>query len=157
MKVFISGSIRVTTLMSVVEDRLQTLVADNVDILIGDAAGVDRAVQEYLRDAAYRSVTVYCSGGIPRNNVGSWPVVAVDSTEAPGTRAHFTAKDRRMVRDCDSGLLIWDGRSRGTRRNAIELLEKDKRAVIYLAQNGQFHEMLGVDAFERLLAGVPHG
>ena len=71
MKVFICGSIRLTTLASIVKNRLKTLMAGTVDILIGDTPGVDTSVQEYLRDAAYQSVTVYCSGEIPRNNVGS--------------------------------------------------------------------------------------
>lgn len=115
MRIFISGSIRITALDPDVKDRLRRLMADNAEFLVGDAPGVDQAAQDYLYRAGYRAVAVYCTGTTPRNNIGQWPTISVGSKSRPGSRGYFTAKDERMVVDCDSGLLIWDGNSRGTR------------------------------------------
>ena len=32
-----------------------------------------------------------------------------------------------MILDCDRGVMVWDGKSKGTRQNIIELLALDKR------------------------------
>jgi hypothetical protein len=149
-KVFISGSRRITALDLHVKDQLRTLMAANAEFLIGDAPGVDTRVQEYLREVKYRSVTVYCTGGVPRNDLGVWPLVGVKFKGPSGTRGYFTAKDKTMGTACDEGLLIWDGKSRGTKRNAIQLLEAGKRAVVYLASIGQFRELRCVADMEQL-------
>ncbi len=121
-KVFVSGSIHIKVLHSDVKDRIEKFVATNIDILIGDAPGVDTSVQEYMHHLGYRNITVYCIGGMPRNNVGQWPTMGVEPTGQPGSREFFTAKDKKMAADCDSGLLIWDGKSRGTKRNVVHRL-----------------------------------
>lgn len=68
--VFISGSLSITTLPETVVERLGIILDRQLSVLIGDARGVDRAVQRILCGRNSQSVTVYCSGDVPRNNVG---------------------------------------------------------------------------------------
>jgi hypothetical protein len=151
-KVFISGSVGIRALDPIVQNRLGPLMADKVDVLIGDAAGVDTVVQEYLNTAGYRSVTVYSTGSMPRHNVGRWSVVSVEAKSRPGTREYFTAKDEKMAADCDLGLCIWDGKSSGTRRNAIQLVQAEKPALVYFGPIKRFHEIRSDTELESLMA-----
>jgi hypothetical protein len=151
MRIFISGSIRITALDPDVKDRLRRLMADNAEFLVGDAPGVDQAAQDYLYRAGYLAVTVYCTGAVSRNNLGQWPMINVESKSRPGSREYFTAKDEKMTVDCDSGLLIWDGKSVGTRRNTIALVRAQKLAVIYLAPIKEFYEIRSTEDFEQIV------
>ena len=72
MKVFISGSISIKTLRENDIPYIEQLIESNRTILIGDAYGIDKAVQEYLYKNEYKNVIVYYSGENIRNNIGSW-------------------------------------------------------------------------------------
>jgi predicted Rossmann fold nucleotide-binding protein DprA/Smf involved in DNA uptake len=70
--VFIGGSRHVARLSDQVKERLNNIIGNAFRIVVGDAAGADKAVQKYLLDASYPHVTVFCSGDRPRNNLGLW-------------------------------------------------------------------------------------
>ncbi len=73
--VFIGGSRNVTRLPTQLHRRIDTIVRKTFAVAVGDAAGIDTAVQSYLGTAGYRNVTVFCAAR-PRNNIGHWPFAA---------------------------------------------------------------------------------
>ena len=107
--------------------------------------------EEYLKSNEVRSVVVYCSGDKPRNNIGHWDTKKVDTSYKPGTRQFFTVKDKAMAADCDYGFMIWDGSSTGTLSNAIELVERNKIAVVYISKTKQFFNIKNVQDIEKLI------
>ncbi len=137
-KVFVSGSMKIRRLDRKVVCRLDRILDQEFWVLVGDAKGVDSSVQDYLKSRGAESVYVYCTGGAPRNNIGEWEAVGVESKSPPGTRQYYTAKDVRMATDCDYGFMIWDCRSTGTLSNAIELLTQGKKALVYVNKAKEF-------------------
>jgi hypothetical protein len=149
--VFVSGSINIKKLDSKVIERLKNIISSNLGVIVGDAGGVDSSVQEYLKSNEVRSVVVYCSGDKPRNNLGHWDTKKVETSYKPGSRQFFTVKDKAMAADCDYGFMIWDGSSTGTLSNAIELVEKNKTAVVYVSKAKQFLNIKNVQDIEKLI------
>jgi len=76
-KVFIGGSRRISRLNAEVTRRIDQMIERELDILIGDANGADKAVQAYLSERQYPNVAVFCTGGQCRNNVAGWPETGV--------------------------------------------------------------------------------
>ena len=148
---FVAGSIAISRLHPLVVDRLASAVAQRMIILVGDADGVDRAVQEVLAEIEGAEVTVFCSGDRPRNNVADWPVHSVFPDATPGTRAFFTAKDVEMASLADYGLMIWDARSTGTLTNVIELLSRGRKTVVFVNRDKTFQTVGDIDALTRLV------
>lgn len=151
-KIFISGSMKIKHLDSKVVERLKNIVESKYWVIIGDADGVDSSVQAYLKAQGVDSVIVYCSGEKPRNNLGHWATKNIATTSKPGTREYFTAKDKTMAEDCDYGFMVWDARSTGTFSNAIELVDRNKVALVYVNKVKQFLKVKNVQDIEALLA-----
>lgn len=150
--VFVSGSIKIKKLDPKVTERLKNIISSNLRVIIGDADGVDSSIQEFLKSNGVRSVVVYCSGDIPRNNIGHWDTKKVSTTCKPGTRQYFTAKDKAMAADCDYGFMIWDASSTGTLSNAIELVEKNKAGLVYINKVKEFIKIKNVQDLETLIS-----
>ena len=123
MKVFISGSISTKSLSKNAIEYMEQVVEGNRIILIGDAHGVDRAVQQYLCEQNYQNVIVYFSGEAVRNNIGNWQTKQIPNPENLTGRSRYQLKDKAMADDCDCGMMFWDGRSKGTQAN-IDYMEK---------------------------------
>ena len=151
-KVFISGSMRIKNLDENVKFRLEHIVESEHEVIVGDADGVDTSIQDFFRQKNYSKVTVYCTGGQPRNNVGRWPVKNIESSFSPGTRAFFTSKDIAMAKDCDFGLMVWDTKSTGTLSNAIELLASEKKSRVYVNKEKIFVRIAEVKDLEHLVS-----
>lgn len=150
--VFVSGSIKIKKLDPKVTERLKNIISSNLKVIIGDADGVDSSIQEFLKSNGVRSVIVYCSGDVPRNNIGHWDTKKVGTTYKPGTRQYFTAKDKAMAADCDYGFMIWDASSTGTLSNAIELVEKNKAGLVYINKAKEFIKIKNVQDLETLIS-----
>jgi len=99
-------------------------------VIVGDANGVDKAVQKYLSAARYDNVTVFCSGDRPRNNLGHWRTHNVIPPKSAKGFQFYAAKDREMAREADFGLMIWDSKSVGTVLNILRLVRGGKIAVL---------------------------
>jgi predicted XRE-type DNA-binding protein len=136
--VFIAGSISISRLHPKVQERIKNIVASELDVVVGDADGADTSIQECLFKYQARKVTVFCTGGVPRNNVAAWPVHNVVSKAKAGTRAYFTAKDLEMARRSDFGLMVWDCKSTGTLSNVLELLRVAKKSVVFINKESEF-------------------
>ena len=132
MKVFISGSIKIRTLPQAAKEKLNNIINKNLTVLVGDANGIDKEVQNYLNSFNYRNVIVYYAGNNLRNNLGQWETYNVPSLGKVG-REMYTLKDIQMALDSDYGLMIWDGQSKGTKKNIDEMLNQGKH--FYVIQN----------------------
>lgn len=150
--VFIAGSISISRLHEKVKKRIANIVAStDLQVVVGDADGVDTSIQDYLSNNGAHNVTVYCSGDKPRNNVASWPVKNIYPNASRGSRAYFTAKDIEMARASDYGLMIWDCKSPGTLSNVIELLKDNKKSVVFVNKHKDFITVSDLPSLENLL------
>jgi hypothetical protein len=142
-KVFLGGSRRITRLSPEVDRRLDGMLAKQLPIVIGDAQGADKSIQQYLYEKGYREVEVFCSGSHCRNNLGDWPTrhVAVNSSRRDFD--FYATKDLRMAEEASFGLMIWDGKSAGTLMNVLRLIKQSKPAVIFEAPKHKFRELHG--------------
>lgn len=136
--VFIGGSRRLGRMNAELAHRLNNIMDKRLCVLVGDANGFDRAAQAYLADNGYREVLVYCTAGEARNNVGDWPIRAVEYHGKDRGLEFYTAKDDAMLREADYGLFAWDGKSKGTLRNVRMMAERQRPSSVYVSPLRQF-------------------
>jgi hypothetical protein len=151
-KVFIGGSRRISRLDAEVTRRIDQMIERELDILIGDANGADKAVQTYLNERQYPNVAVFCTGGQCRNNVAEWPVTSVPAPHHIRDFRFFTAKDAAMAREADVGLMLWDGQSAGTIVNVARMVAANKPVVVYVSLTKDFLTVRSHSDFESLLS-----
>lgn len=151
-KVFIAGSRQLSRLNAAVKQRIDTMVEKGFTILVGDANGADKAVQQYLAHRGYRNVLVHCMARNCRNNVGAWP--AREIVAPPGARgfAYYSTKDQAMVDDAGYGLMLWDGESKGTLNSVINMIRQKKPVVVYLASKKKFKNLRSANDVTDLLS-----
>ncbi len=151
-KVFIAGSRRLSRVSKDVKRRIDNIVEKGFTVIVGDANGVDKAVQRYLNGRRYNNVVVFCMEGGCRNNVGDWPARTITAAD-PGRRdfAYYSTKDRAMVEEADYGLMLWDGRSRGTLTNIVHLIRQGKPVVVYIAADRSFYTLRESDHLAEML------
>ncbi len=151
-KVFIGGSRSISRLPAGVRDWIDRMVEKRPMVLVGDANGADKAVQRYLQRKGYDLVEVFCAGGHCRNNVGGWPVRTVSANGKRKDFGFFAAKDRAMADEASSGLMLWNGNSKGTLMNVLRLVSQNKTVVVYIAPIREFVELRTRADLEGLLA-----
>ncbi len=153
--VFIGGSRDVSRFNKVIQDRLQGILDAGMSILLGDANGADKAAQRWFAENGYSQVTVFHSGDSPRNNLGHWTTRRI----TPKTKKkdfHFhAAKDLAMAETADYGFMLWDGLSKGTLNNILNLLERRKRVVVYFSPQRACHTLRQISDLPPLLADCP--
>jgi len=137
-KVFIGGSRRISRLSPEVQSRLNRIIEKCLPVLIGDANGADKAVQQYLYRKGYKLVEVFCAEDICRNNLGGWPVRIVPSNGKRRDFNFYTTKDRVMAEEASVGFMIWDGKSVGTLLNVLRLVRQQKTVVVYITSAKKF-------------------
>lgn len=131
IKVFIGGSRHISRLNKIIRERLNNIISNKYQVLLGDANGADKSVQEFFYEMHYKSVLVYCSGDYCRNNVGSWDVINVTVPTSTHGNRFYMVKDARMAEAADYGFMLWDGKSPGTLNNVFNLLIHKKKALLY--------------------------
>ena len=151
--VFVGGS-RMARLNQDVRERLDRIMGLGHHVVVGDANGVDKAVQTHLASRAYLNVVVYCSGNQPRNNVGGWTLRAVSVDGKKRDRLYYSAKDRVMTQEATHGLMIWDGESVGTLQNVLRLLQQGKPVVLYEAKDHSFSSLKSVNDWKAFRSSV---
>lgn len=152
MKVFIAGPRTIRKLDSMVEERLCNIMQKEIDILVGDADGVDKLVQQYLSPKGYERVSVYASEGKTRNNLGNWPIEAVPVGKNTRGFAFYAAKDLQMAEDADYGFMIWNGKSKGTLNNILNLLVKDKKVLVFFVPHRKFYSLDSLEDARQLVS-----
>ena len=123
MKIFLSGSKTIRILPEKLTDLLDTYCQQNCEFLIGDCCGSDKLMQEYLAEKGYANVTVYVSGGSVRFHAGQFPLRYIAVPDGITGFAFYRQKDIAMAQDCDAAVMLWDGKTRGTRCN-IEAMQR---------------------------------
>jgi hypothetical protein len=104
--VFIAGPRAIKRLNNNIEERLYNIYLNNIKVVVGDAAGVDKAVQDYFYRLNYSNVNVYAIQGKARNNVGNWPVVDVEANRRLKGFDYYAAKDVKMAEVADYGFML---------------------------------------------------
>jgi hypothetical protein len=151
-KVFIGGSRKLTKLPAAVQDRIDNIIENGFIVLVGDANGTDKCVQSYLASRNYEDVEVFCMAGACRNNVGTWKVRKIASTTDNRDFRFYATKDLEMAKEASYGFMIWDAKSNGTLNNIINLLERDKKVLVYLSPDKAFYTLRGFHDLPELLA-----
>lgn len=152
MKVFIGGSRAVSKLNAQIRARIDDVVINRGHtVIVGDANGADKAVQQYLADRHYPHVIVFCMENC-RNNLGAWPTRSVEPPPGSTGFAYYSAKDLVMSQEAKCGLMLWDGKSKGTLQNLLKLIGAEKRALVYFAPTKDFHVVANETDLQALLA-----
>jgi len=140
--VFVGGSRALPKLSGPVKEPLDNIVAKQLTVLVGDANGADKAVQRYLAERNYQHVFVYCMD-VCRNNLGNWPVRphSVEST-IRDDRHYYGIKDRAMAKDASCRFMLWDGVSKGTLANVVNLLHCEKKVVLFSSPKRRFYRFV---------------
>ena len=131
MNIFIAGAKVIRCLDEAVIQKLDSIYQKGYDVLVGDCDGVDSSVQKYYAGLNYSKVTVYASNGIVRNQLKGFDF--------------YQQKDIAMAEDADYGFMIWDGNSKGTLNNIVNLLFRNKKVLVYLAP---YQKMISVKSFD---------
>lgn len=109
--------------------------------VVGDAPGVDRQVQKYLKKKHYNNVEVYGPGKQVRYSASKkWKTNAIDvPNAAPGSKEWLAAKDKVMQDISTKGIaVILDEGASATRKNIKALVEKNKDVRVYeLGRDGK--------------------
>lgn len=150
-KVFIGGSRKLSRLNRAIRERADNIVAKGFKILIGDANGADKAMQKYLAEKGYKNVMVFCMSGTCRNNLGNWQTKTVSPNRDKKDFMYFAAKDKEMSEQADYGFMLWDGESKGTLNNIINLLQDNKSVLVYFFPGKEFFTLKSPSQLENLL------
>lgn len=105
-------------------------------IIVGDAPGVDRQVQNYLKSKGYKNVEIYGPGknGVRYSADKDWKTKTIDSGKyKPDTDEWRAEKDKYMAKIADRGLAIVleNGGAGATRNNIDRLISQNKDVKVY--------------------------
>lgn len=140
--VFVSGSSKTQTkdspyyrktLPRDVQKSLDGYIRDNKKIIVGDAPGIDRQVQDYLSSKNYSNVEVYGPGKQVRYSANdSWKNNPIDSNYEEGSKEWLAQKDIVMSEIATEGLtVVLPEGSKATRKNIERLIAENKDVKIY--------------------------
>jgi len=148
--VFLGGSRRIARLNDSIRSKLDELLGRGLWIFVGDANGADRALQQHLADRGYERVVVYAVTGMLRNNVGNWKVCSVDAPRGARGFDLYSVKDTQMAKNASYGLMLWDGKSRGTLENVRNLLAHGKPVAVHLGPARRFVSLRSTEDLAKL-------
>lgn len=151
VKVFIGGSQSIRKLPSSVAARIDNIIDRGFTVLIGDASGADACVQKLLAEKAYTDVLVFCTGTC-RNNACGWKTTVITANAGERGFDFYALKDREMSREADYGFMAWDGKSKGTLNNILNLLGENKSTLVFFSPEESFHTIRNAEDLSALLA-----
>jgi hypothetical protein len=152
-EVFIGGSRSMRELPPSVTARIDKIINSKFTVLIGDAPGADTLVQKYLAEKGYPNAIVFCTGRC-RNNAGGWETKVSQAKAGEKGFGFYKIKDGEMARAANYGLMLWDGKSKGTLNNILNLLDNDKKSLVFLSPEQSFHAIGKADDLAELLSKV---
>ena len=151
-KVFFGGSRQLGRLNKAVRERADNIISNGYLVLVGDADGADKAMQSYLAEKLYQHVQVFCTGGECRNNLGHWETIHVQADRRQRDFQYYILKDKKMSEEADYGFMLWDGKSKGTLNNIINLIEQKKSVLVYFSREKEFFTLKSDRDIMNLLA-----
>ena len=140
---FVSGSSKTQTVESPyyrkelpkeIQKELDDSISRNEKIVVGDAPGIDRQVQDYLNNKHYSNVEVYGPGKEVRYSANAkWKTNAIDDPDhEPYSKEWLAKKDEFMTNAADRGLaVILDEGAAATRNNVRRLVDQNKEVKVY--------------------------
>lgn len=151
MNIFIAGPRVMSKINDKVAEKINNIINKEYTILVGDANGIDKAVQCYLSEKKYANVKVYATKGLARNNVGNWDIKKVDVSKDLKGFDFYAAKDYEMAKDADYGFMIWNAKSKGTLNNLINLLCMKKNLIIYFSPEKALYTIKSLDELKQFV------
>lgn len=148
LKIFVAGPRAIKGIDKNIIMKLESICEKEYDVLVGDADGIDSSVQKFLNERNYKNVTIYASKGIARNNYGDWKIKNVVVGSNVTGFDFYVQKDLEMAKDSDIGFMIWNGKSKGTFNNMINLLNLDKEVILYYVPNRKFYQFKKMNDLE---------
>lgn len=146
--VFVSGSSKTQTkkseyyrkkLPSEIQNELQRHMKAGDKIIVGDAPGIDRQVQDYLNKQRYDNVEVYGPGKNVRYSANKkWKTNPIDAPEfEEGSKEWLAKKDIAMTKAADEGLaVVLDEGAKATRKNVERLINDNKDVRVFELNKG---------------------
>ena len=141
---FISGSSKTqdkaseyhrSRLPKVIRAEIDQAIQKGTKIVVGDAPGIDRQVQNYLKRQKYDNVEIYGPGQKVRYSANKkWKTHPIDAPEFEvGSPEWLAKKDRLMAEIATKGLAIVldEGGSKATRKNVERLINSHKDVKVY--------------------------
>lgn len=116
-----------------IKKEIDGYIAQKKKIIVGDAPGLDTAVQEYLAEKGYKKVVVYGTD-YTRTNKGGWKEKISDGSQyEEGSSDWHKVKDKAMQDDAMEGLavILEKGGAGATRKNVEALVRDNKKVKIY--------------------------
>ena len=145
-RIFISGSRAIQSIPDNVKEKIDEYIEAGATFYVGDAPGVDEMVQRYLNNKDCENVVVYHSGRNIRKMVNKdWEDKEISVKAGVSGREFYTAKDIAMTDDCTSGIVIWDGESKGSKANIDRLKSQKKLDYVYNAKSVERSNDMTVD------------
>ena len=117
-----------------IQNKLKEFMNDGKTILVGDAPGIDRQVQDFLNRNGYMDVEVYSPGKKVRYSANEkWNTNLVDVPGAEeGSGEWLRGKDEAMTERADEGLaVILDEGAKATRNNVERLSNQNKKCDVF--------------------------
>ena len=123
-----------------VKNELNKHMNNHDKILVGDAPGIDRQVQDYLNSKNYDDVEIYGPGKQVRYSANeNWKTTPTDDPDHEvGSKEWLAKKDIAMSNAADEGLaVILDEGAKATRNNIARMLEDEKDVKVFeLSKDG---------------------
>lgn len=123
-----------------IREELDRSIQKKEKIVVGDAPGIDRQVQDYLNDKGYEKVEVFGPGKEVRYSANSnWKTNAIDDPDhEPYSKEWLAKKDEFMTAVADKGIaVVLDEGAAATRRNIQRLVDQNKNVQVYtLSKDG---------------------
>lgn len=149
--VFIGGSRSLTRLNDTIRTRADNIIRQQFTVILGDANGADKSMQSYFAAKGYSHVIVYCMDDRCRNNIGNWPTQRIFADRSRKDFAYYATKDEEMARTASYGFMLWDGRSKGTLNNILNLLRLQKKVLVYFSPDQSYSTLKSVKELGVLL------
>lgn len=142
-KVFVSGSSKTQDtesgyyrekLPKQVRTQLKEIMKRNKTILVGDAPGIDRQVQDFINSMGYKKVEVYGPGKEVRYTANKkWKTNPIDAPEFEEYSPEWLrAKDIAMTNEATEGLaVILDEGAKATHNNVERLQSQNKKVKVF--------------------------
>ena len=114
-----------------VRERIDKAIESGTEIIVGEAAGANRLYQDYLKAKGYRNVVVGHAVRL-RYNAGNWKDVQYGKD--------LKERERKMIDDCDSAIVIWMNHS-GVIAENLELLKRLQKPTFLYECSSETNEV----------------
>lgn len=117
-----------------VRERLDNAMGLGMTVIVGEAKGASRAFQDYLASSGCQKVIVGHARSI-RYNAGGW------ETRKYGD--NLKERERNMIEDCDTAIIIWVNQSSVIAENLEKLKRHGKPTLLHEVDTEKGTERVG--------------